>query len=132
MICGVADGSVTARSIGSVVNINRFPFKIVGVAPRGFHGSMSGQQLDVWVPASMLGQIVPTGAWWLRDRGRRTFRVFARVRDGISFGAARDEVESFTSFMAKTNGGASKGMGASGSAALAIALGGAGRVCERR
>ena len=97
--------------VGTVVNINRFPFKIVGVAPRDFHGSMSGQQLDVWVPASMLGQIVPTGAWWLRDRGTRTFRVLARLRDSTSFGAARAEVESFTAFMAKTNGGVSKGMG---------------------
>jgi predicted permease len=97
--------------VGSVVNINRFPFKIVGVAPSGFHGSMAGQQLDVWVPASMLGQIVPTGAWWLRDRGTRTFRVLARLRDSVSFGAARAEVESFTAFMAKTNGGVSEGMG---------------------
>ncbi len=97
--------------IGTVVSVNRFPFTIIGVAPRDFHGSMAGQQFDLWVPASMLGQIVPTGGWWLRDRGTRTFRVLARLRDGVSVGAARAEVESFAALMANLNGTVSKGMG---------------------
>lgn len=97
--------------LGSVVDINRFPFRVVGVAPRAFRGSMSGEQFDLWVPAAMLGQIVPTGGWWLRDRGTRTFRVLARLRDGVSFAAARSEVESFTAFMAHANGAISEGMG---------------------
>jgi putative ABC transport system permease protein len=96
--------------VGTVVDINQFPFRVVGVAPPAFHGSMSGEQYDVWVPAAMLGQIVPTGAWWLRDRGTRTFRVLGRLRDGVSFGAARAEVASFTTLMARVNGGVSKGM----------------------
>jgi len=96
--------------VGSVVDINQFPFRVAGVAPRAFHGSMSGEAFDVWVPAAMLGQIVPTGGWWLRDRGTRTFRVLARLRDGVTFAAARAEVESFTAFMASVNGAVSKGM----------------------
>jgi hypothetical protein len=76
-------------AVGSTIEINRFPFTIIGVAPAAFHGSMSGQRLDVWIPAAMLGQIVPTGGWWLRDRGTRTFRVLARLRPGVTFGAAR-------------------------------------------
>lgn len=96
---------------GRVVRVNGFPFRIIGVAPPSFHGSMPGQEIDVWVPAGMLGQIVPTGAWWLDDRGTRTFRVFARLADGVTFNAARAEVESFASFMAKANGDVSKGMG---------------------
>ncbi|HEY2855026.1 MAG TPA: ABC transporter permease [Gemmatimonadaceae bacterium] len=96
--------------VGSVVDINQFPFRVVGVASRAFHGSMSGEEFDVWVPAAMLGQIVPTGGWWLRDRGTRTFRVLARLRDGVNFNAARAEVESFTAFMASVNGAVSKGM----------------------
>jgi predicted permease len=59
----------------------------------------------------MLGQIVPTGSWWLDDRGTRTFRVFARLSDGVTFDAARAEVESFATRMAKANGDVSKGMG---------------------
>ncbi|HET7371981.1 MAG TPA: ABC transporter permease [Gemmatimonadaceae bacterium] len=97
--------------IGSVVRINRFPFTIVGVAPAAFHGSMPGERIQIWVPAAMLGQIVPTGGWWLRDRGTRTFRVLARLGPGVTFGAARSEVESFAAVMAKANGDVSKGMG---------------------
>ncbi len=97
--------------LGRVVEINGFPFSVIGVAPRSFHGSMPGEAVDAWVPAGMLGQIVPTGAWWLDDRGTRTFRVFARLRDGVTFAAARAEVESFAAFMAKANGDVSKGMG---------------------
>ncbi len=97
--------------LGRVVRVNGFPFSIIGVAPPSFHGSMPGEEVDIWVPAGMLGQIVPTGAWWLEDRGTRTFRVFARLADGVTFNAARAEVESFASLMAKTNGDVSKGMG---------------------
>jgi len=96
---------------GRVVQVNGFPFSIIGVAPPGFHGSMPGEEVDLWVPAGMLGQIVPTGSWWLDDRGTRTFRVFARLSDGVTFDAARAEVESFATRMAKANGDVSKGMG---------------------
>ena len=96
--------------IGRVVRVNGFPFSVIGVAPSSFHGSMPGEEIDIWVPAGMLGQIVPTGAWWLNDRGTRTFRVFARLADGVTFSAARAEVASFASFMAKANGDVSKGM----------------------
>ena len=96
--------------IGRVITVNHFPFTVVGVAPPSFHGSMPGQQVDVWVPAAMLGQVVPTGRWWLRDRGTRTFRVFARLRDGVSVNAARADVAELAKRMALLNAGPSKGM----------------------
>ncbi|HWH50551.1 MAG TPA: ABC transporter permease, partial [Gemmatimonadaceae bacterium] len=39
--------------LGSVVEINRFPFTVIGVAPPAFHGSMPGERFDLWVPAAM-------------------------------------------------------------------------------
>lgn len=99
------------RVIGRVVHINRFPFTIVGVAPRAFRGSMPGERVDLWVPASMLGQIVPTGSWWLRDRGTRTFRVLARLKPGVTVQAAAAEVKTFGALMARANADVSKGMG---------------------
>ena len=101
-----------ASIVGSVVQINRFPFKIVGVAPAAFHGSMPGERTELWVPAAMLGKIVPTGGWWLRDRGTRTFRVLARLSPNVTPAAAAAEVESFGTLMAKANADVSKGMGA--------------------
>ena len=96
--------------IGRVIEINRFPFTVVGVASRAFHGSLPAERIDVWVPASMLGQIIPTGGWWLRDRGTRTFRVIARLKDGVAVAGARAEVEAFAKRMAAANGDVSKGM----------------------
>lgn len=97
-------------AVGGVIEINGYPFSIIGVAPRDFHGSMPAERVDAWVPASMLGAIVPTGGWWLRDRGTRTFRVLARLRPGVTVAAARQEVEAFTIRMAAANGGQSRGM----------------------
>ncbi|HEU4996339.1 MAG TPA: ABC transporter permease [Gemmatimonadaceae bacterium] len=97
--------------IGTVIHVNRYPFTIVGVAPPAFHGSMAGQDYQIWVPASMLSQIVPTGGWWLRDRGTRTFRVLARLAPNVTLAAARDEVRALATRMANANGDVSKGMG---------------------
>src|SRR6185437_3551544 len=44
------------------------------------------------------------------DRGTRTFRVLGRLKAGVSFPVARDEVDRFTIYMAKVNGGSSTGM----------------------
>ena len=96
--------------IGRAIKINGFPFTVVGVTAAAFRGSMAAERIDAWVPASMLGQIVPTGAWWLRDRGTRTFRVLARLKEAVSVPAARLDVETFTARMAATNGGQSAGM----------------------
>ncbi|HXD49522.1 MAG TPA: ABC transporter permease, partial [Gemmatimonadaceae bacterium] len=89
--------------LGSVVEINRFPFTVIGVAPPAFHGSMPGERFDLWVPAAMLGQIVPTGGWWLHDRGTRTFRILARLLPGVTVSAARADVDALTARMRAAN-----------------------------
>ncbi len=100
-----------ASAIGSVVQINRYPFTVIGVAPPAFHGSMAGQEFQLWIPATTLGQIVPTGGWMLRDRGTRMFRVLARISPRVAPAIARNEVRQFGAFMARANGAVSEGMG---------------------
>ncbi|HXT16582.1 MAG TPA: ABC transporter permease [Gemmatimonadaceae bacterium] len=98
--------------IGKVVEINRFPFTIAGVAPKAFRGSMPGEEVELWVPAAMVGQIMPTIGSMLHDRDWRTFRVLARVAPRYSAAAAGDEVRRFGTFMSTRNGGRSAGMSA--------------------
>ncbi|HEV2178768.1 MAG TPA: ABC transporter permease [Gemmatimonadaceae bacterium] len=98
--------------IGKVVRINRFPFTVIGVAPRSFHGSMPGEDIDLWVPAMMVNQILPTANSLLEDRGWRTFRVLARLTPGVSSVAAGDEVRRVASAIARREGGRSEGMSA--------------------
>ncbi|HZI41333.1 MAG TPA: ABC transporter permease, partial [Gemmatimonadaceae bacterium] len=99
-------------AIGRVVEINRFPFTIAGVAPKNFHGSMPGEAVQVWVPATMIGQIMPTVRSMLFDRDWRSFRVLARVANGRTPASAADEVRRFGTYMSSVNGGRSKGMSA--------------------
>ena len=40
--------------IGSVLNINQIPFRVVGVAPRGFQGVHAGNPQQLWMPLMML------------------------------------------------------------------------------
>lgn len=101
-----------SAAIGQVVEINRFPFTIAGVAPKNFHGSLPGEEVQLWVPATMVGQIMPTIGSLLRDRGWRTFRVLARVANGRTSQSAADEVRRFGTYMSSVNGGPSKGMSA--------------------
>ena len=101
-----------AAVIGQVVEINRFPFTVAGVAPKSFRGSLPGEDVQIWVPATMVGQIMPTVSSLLRDRDWRTFRVLARVASGHTQRAAADEVRRFGTFMSTVNGGRSKGMSA--------------------
>jgi predicted permease len=98
--------------IGQVVEINRFPFTVAGVAPKSFRGSLPGEDVQLWVPATMVGQIMPTVSSMLRDRDWRTFRVLARVAEGRTTQSAADEVRRFGTFMSNVNGGRSKGMSA--------------------
>ena len=101
-----------STAIGQVVEVNRFPFTIAGIAPKDFRGSMPGEDIQIWVPATMVGQIMPTIGSLLRDRDWRTFRVLARVASGRTYESAADEVRRFGTFMSTVNGGRSKGMSA--------------------
>ncbi len=62
--------------VGRSVELNRKPFTVVGVAPEGFHGTMSGVQCDFWAPLAMHQEVANFGSWdsrndrWLHTQGR--------------------------------------------------------------
>lgn len=68
--------------LGSVVHLDGQPFTIVGVAPRGFTGTVPGAPSDVWVPvvaARRASGLDPMAAW---------LALFGRLRPGVEPGAA--------------------------------------------
>lgn len=69
--------------VNRAVRINATPMTIVGVAPRGFAGVMSGAAPDVFVPLTMKGQMTPT---WneLDSRRSRFISVVGRLRPGVT------------------------------------------------
>jgi predicted permease len=100
------------EAIGAVLRINRTPYTVIGVAPKDFHGSMAGLSFDLWVPATMYGQLTGTGTWMLEDRKTRMFRVLARLESGSTIEQARAEAQSVAGILAGENPGTNEGMSA--------------------
>jgi putative ABC transport system permease protein len=62
-------------AVGRTLSLNDHPFKIIGVAPRGFYGMNVGRESEVFVPISTaeilgLGSLDGATLWWLNVAGR--------------------------------------------------------------
>ena len=77
--------------IGSTVSINGRPFTILGVAPRGFHGTEVLFRPDVWVPMTMQAEI-EVGSSWLKTRSTQNVLVLARLKSGSSRSASEAHI----------------------------------------
>jgi predicted permease len=77
--------------IGSIVSINGRPFTILGVAPRGFHGTEVFYRPEVWVPMTMQAEI-EVGNSWLNTRATRNVMVLARLKAGVTRTAAEAQM----------------------------------------
>lgn len=42
-------------AIGRHIHINGIPIKVIGIAPPGFHGDLTGRPAEIWLPTMMLG-----------------------------------------------------------------------------
>ncbi len=65
------------------VAINGHPMIVIGIAPPGFRGVLSGENPDVFVPIAMKREVTPT---WdgLTDRRTRWLNILARLKPGVS------------------------------------------------
>jgi predicted permease len=74
--------------LGRTIEINRHPYAIVGVTPRGFQGCKTGLRSDVWIPLVMdrfvWGPDRPSdrGTFWLNVLGRLKPGVDRRQAEG--------------------------------------------------
>ena len=73
------------------IQINRYPYTVIGIAPPGFHGCMPGLRGDVWIPLVMVRQVWGfTGK--LVDRDDYWLNVLGRLKPGINSGQAQNEL----------------------------------------
>ncbi|HEX5046612.1 MAG TPA: ADOP family duplicated permease [Gammaproteobacteria bacterium] len=75
-------------AIGRVLTVNGQPLTVIGVAPRGFTGTIVGLRPQVFVPLTMRWRMEPTRG---RDEdNRRSYWVylFARLEPGVTLAAA--------------------------------------------
>ncbi len=78
-----------AGVVGRTIRLNGQAVPVVGVAPRGFHGTLSIAGLELFVPVTAYAQLVPGAARGrLENRGHRWLRVFGRLDPGVSMQTA--------------------------------------------
>jgi predicted permease len=76
--------------VGKTINLNNYPFTVIGVAPQGFHGVEVGVAPDVRIPLMMDGQVRQRGNRpILEDRGSMWLGVAARLKPGVSIEQAQ-------------------------------------------
>ncbi len=69
--------------VAKTLTLNRTPFTVVGVAPRGFTGTLLGGGPDVWVPMAMHDIVQPNFDWYKTRRGLFLF-AFGRLKPGVT------------------------------------------------
>ena len=83
-----------AAVVGRPVVINGEAYRVIGVMPPAFRFAPFWQtKAEAWVPLSLVDRAT--------DRGGRSLRVFARLRDGVSIEQARAELASINERLAR-------------------------------
>jgi predicted permease len=78
--------------VGRSVKLNGHLYTIVGVAPRSFSGLELSYRPDIYVPAMMIGDIIPSGGTQLlTSRPSRSWVVRGRLRPGVTIAHAQAE-----------------------------------------
>jgi macrolide transport system ATP-binding/permease protein len=87
--------------VGRVVQVNKHPFTILGVAPPGFNGTLLFFFVDFWAPMVQQQQI--QGRNVLNSRGTRDiFMVLGHLKAGVTQGQAIADLNSVGSYLEKT------------------------------
>ena len=88
--------------VGRVVQVNKHPFTILGVAPPEFRGTLLFFSADLWVP--MVDQEQVHGINVLNDRGDRRYiyMVLGHVKAGVTPAQAIADLDSVGSYLEKT------------------------------
>ena len=73
-----------AGVIGQTISINGNPFQVIGVSAPAFQSAVWGEVPDVFVPMSMLDQVVPGKGGRLTDHTDRWMNVVGRLKQGES------------------------------------------------
>jgi predicted permease len=88
------------NAVGRVVQVNKHPFTVLGVAPPGFRGTEIFFNADIFVPIVDQEQI--EGSNQLEGRGTRGMWVVGHLRPGVQPAQAVADLNAVGSYLAKT------------------------------
>ncbi len=86
--------------VGRMVEVNKHPFTIIGIAPPGFRGTELFFAPDFWIP--LVEQPTVEGNDSLQYRGNHSLWVTGHLRPGITPAAATADLNSVAAWLAKT------------------------------
>lgn len=78
------------RVVGTTVDLNKHPFTIVGVAPKGFHGTEIFFWPEFWMP--MVNEAQVEGYSFLTKRGNHGLFVIGSLKPGVTPRQAEDNL----------------------------------------
>src|ERR1700726_4311697 len=92
--------------LGSQVFINGRSFTIVGIAPKGFVGTMQILSPEVWLPMSVYDEVAndfeSENKTTIDDRKGTQLRIMGRLKPGMTAAAARPALEGLAANLEKT------------------------------
>jgi len=87
--------------LGRMVQVDKHPFTIIGVAPPGFHGTLLFGYPDFWIP--MVNQDQVDGISWLDARGtRNVFMVLGHLKPGVTHAQAVADLNAIGAYLDKS------------------------------
>jgi predicted permease len=78
--------------VGRTVFLNKQPYSIIGVAPDGFFGTITGLRFDLFVPLTMQASLTGASPGWRTNRRNRPLYLFARLKPGVTIEQAQTEI----------------------------------------
>ena len=97
--------------VGKTLTFNRTPFTVIGVAAKGFTGTLLGGGPSVWVPMAMHDVVQPNFDWYETRRGLFLFG-FGRLKPGVSLEQAQANLRTVFGQLAQAFPNDNKGRGA--------------------
>jgi predicted permease len=85
--------------VGRVIHLNKAPYTVLGVAPKGFVGTERFFRPEVFVPVMNQAQI--EGYDWIHDRNERDIFVVGRVKPGVTAAMATANLNAVAHQLAK-------------------------------
>ena len=84
---------------GKDIRINGRPYTVLGVAPRGFHGTEVFYRAEIWLPMTMQAQIESNP--WLENRNTFNAWIAGRLKAGVSVEQAEANLKTITAQMVR-------------------------------
>jgi putative ABC transport system permease protein len=113
-------------AVGRTMILNATPYTVIGVAPRGFKGTVSiANSEQVWIPTSMYGQVLAGFfAENFNDRRFLSVTTFGRLKPGLSLSQAEASLKTIAARLEgeypKDNGGRSVALSSLAEAAVGV------------